>query len=179
MLTSWHEQSKLYHESFQYKDLHPYPPETANEATYYYANIRCINQEVASVHCFVTTVGHSKVEQQIAMLGSDLDVEDIDLLVDSGCKSLSQLLADENIALQDISPTFIPQDIPVTPAPSTLLLPALPVPLLLAAASTLPHSSNKSSPVLACPAPSATHAPSSSPLSYIYDPPIAQPQPLR
>ena len=127
LLNSWKEQSKLYFESFQYKDQHPFPPETANKAAYYYANIGRINQEIMSVHLasgvlghFITSVGHSKVEQQLKMLGGDLDAEDMDLLIDSGHKSLSQLLADEHIDLSDIAPSCIPPLL--CPHPSRLCL---------------------------------------------------------
>ena len=177
---------------FKYKDAHPFPPETADEAQYYYSNIGCINQEIASVHLasgvlsrFITMVGCSKVEQQIKLLGGDLDDEDLNLLIDSGRKSLTQLLADEHIDLSDIAPSFIPSDIPVTPAPSTLLLPALLVPLLPASApsamsapaNTVAQDSTRV--IVASPSDTATgHLPSSSPLSYIDETPIAQPQPL-
>ena len=204
LLTHWREQSLLYHASFQFKDQHPFPPEMADEAAYYYANIGCINQEVASVHLasgvlghFITNVGRSKVEQQLKLLGGDLDTEDIDLLVDSGHKSLSQLLADEHIDLNDIAPSYIPADIPVTPAPSSLPLPALPVPLVPPRSPPrslpLPSSVSAAIPAAVSSATPAvvtdTRAPSSSPLSYIDEsssqqqqqprPIIAHPQPSR
>ena len=82
LLNNWHDQSKLYHESFQYKDLHPFPPDTANEAAFYYTNIGRINQEVASVHLasgvwghFISAAGCSKVEQQLSLLGGGLDAD--------------------------------------------------------------------------------------------------------
>ena len=135
LLTNWREQSLLYHASFQFKDQYPFPPKTADKAAHYYANIGGVNQEVASIHLasgvlgrFITSAGCDKVEQQVQLLGVDLDAEEIDLLVDSGRKSLSQLLADEHIDLNDIAPSYIPADILVTPVPLSLLLPVLPVP---------------------------------------------------
>lgn len=86
----------MYHKSFIYKDLYPSPPEMVDEAAYYYANIGHINQEVASVHLasgvlgrFISATGWRKVEQQLSLLGGDLDAEEIEILIDSGSKPLT------------------------------------------------------------------------------------------
>ena len=193
LLNNWLEQSVLYLDLLKYKELHPFPLETMDETTYYYSNIGRINQEIASVHLasgvlgrFITTVGRSKVEQQIKLLGGDLNDEDLDLLVDSGHKSLTQLLADKHIDLGDIAPSFIPSDIPVMQAHSLLPLPALPVPLLPAHDSLAPGSAGgtvapaSASGTVARPtAVSDGRIQSSSLLSYIDETPIAQPQPSR
>ena len=66
----------------------------------------------------------------------------LNILVESGAKSLTQLLADEHIDLLDIVPLVIPQDIPVTPAPmQASLLPVAPVPPVAATLQNAPCSS--------------------------------------
>ena len=148
-----------------------------------YLNIGHINQEIASVHLasgvlgrFINSVGHSKVEQQMRLLGGDLDTEDLDLLVDSGCKSISQLLADEHIDVNDIAPLAISADIPITPVPSSLPLPALPVPLVPSREPTAAPPSKDHVSSTAPPADSCARVLSSSPLSYIDEVHIEQPQ---
>ena len=119
-LNNWHKQSLLYADSFAFKGANPFPLDTADEAAYYYSNIGCINQEIALVHLrvvsgvlghFITSAGCSKVEQQMQLLGGNLDDEDLDLLVDSGRKSISELLVDERINVNNIAPSSIPTEI--------------------------------------------------------------------
>ena len=157
LLGNWEWQLKLYNASFAYKDANPFPPNNAKDVAYYYQNISRINQEVASVHlasgvlgCFITSIGRTNVELQLMLLGEPIPTDMLDTLVESGSKSLSQLLADEHIDLSNIAPSTIPCDIPVTPALHVVELPTVDTP---------------------------SGCPSSSPLLYIDETSIAQPQP--
>ena len=125
---------------------------------------------------FIAAVGCTKAEHQLSLLGVDLDAEDIDLLLNSGNKSLHQLLTDKHIDLSDIAPLFIPQDIPITPAPVSLPLPALPMPFV-AASTTLGHTALLPAVPVPAALPSPSACQSSSPLSYIDDMLLVQPQP--
>ena len=95
-----------------------------------------------------------------------MDTETIDILVKSRAKLLMQLLADEQIELSGIAPSFIPQDILITPVPNSFPLLDIPAPPSLQSA----HSASMAIP---------NAPPSSLPLSYIDKLQIVQPQPAR